>query len=94
MTTDTVLIERALLVMAIAMSVQTLLFVGAAIGASVAEVAPETFLRVGFAVLMLLIAAQLLRGVWKSTRAAPADARAVAERRLRRRAERRSADRQ
>ena len=36
MTTDTVLIERALLVMAIAMSVQTLLFVGAAIGAFVA----------------------------------------------------------
>lgn len=36
MTTDTVLIERALLVMAIAMSVQTLLFVGAAIGAFIA----------------------------------------------------------
>lgn len=36
MTTDTVLIERALIVMAVAMSVQTLLFVGAAIGAFVA----------------------------------------------------------
>lgn len=36
MTTDTVLIERALMVMAIAMSVQTLLFVGAAIGAFIA----------------------------------------------------------
>jgi hypothetical protein len=36
MTTDTVLIERALVVMAIAMSVQTLLFVGAAIGAFIA----------------------------------------------------------
>jgi methyl-accepting chemotaxis protein len=36
MTTDTVLIERALIVMAIAMSVQTLLFVGAAIGAFIA----------------------------------------------------------
>ena len=36
MTTDTVLIERALWVMAIAMSAQALLFVGAAIGAFVA----------------------------------------------------------
>ncbi len=36
MTTDTVLIERALWVMAIAMSVQALLFVGAAIGALMA----------------------------------------------------------
>lgn len=36
MTTDTVVMERALIVMAIAMSVQTLLFVGAAIGAFVA----------------------------------------------------------
>ena len=36
MTTDTVLIERALWVMAIAMSVQALLFVGAAIGAAIA----------------------------------------------------------
>ena len=36
MTTDTVLIERALWVMAIAMSVQALLFVIAAIGAFVA----------------------------------------------------------
>lgn len=38
MTTDTVLIERALWVMAIAMSVQALLFVGAAIGVVVAWV--------------------------------------------------------
>lgn len=37
MTTDTVLIERALWVMAIAMSVQALLFVGVAIGAFVAS---------------------------------------------------------
>ena len=36
MTTDTVLIERALWVMAIAMSLQALLFLGAAIGAIVA----------------------------------------------------------
>lgn len=36
MTTDTVVIERALLVMAIAMSVQALLFVGGAIGAFIA----------------------------------------------------------
>ena len=36
MTTDTVVMERALIVMAIAISVQTLLFVGAAIGAFVA----------------------------------------------------------
>lgn len=36
MTTDTVVIERALVMVAIAMSVQTLLFVGAAIGAFIA----------------------------------------------------------
>jgi len=36
MTTDTAVMEQALIVMAIAMSVQTLLFVGAAIGAFVA----------------------------------------------------------
>lgn len=43
---------------------------GAALGASLAEVLPETFLRVGFAVLMLLIAAQMLRGVWRTRTAA------------------------
>ncbi len=36
MTTDTAVLERALVVMAIAMSIQTLLFVGAAIGAFIA----------------------------------------------------------
>ena len=36
MTTDTVVMERALIVMAIAMSLQALLFVGAAIGAFIA----------------------------------------------------------
>ena len=36
MTTDTVVMERALIVMAIAMSLQTLLFVGATVGAFVA----------------------------------------------------------
>lgn len=43
--------------------------IGAAVGASLAEILPETFLRVGFAILMLLIAAQLLRGVWRDRRA-------------------------
>ena len=36
MTTDTAVLERALVVMAIAMSVQTLLFIGAAVAAFVA----------------------------------------------------------
>lgn len=36
MTTDTVVMERALIVMAVAMSLQALLFVGAAIGAFIA----------------------------------------------------------
>ena len=36
MTTDTVVMERALIVMAIALSLQTLLFLGAAVGAFVA----------------------------------------------------------
>ena len=44
--------------------------VGAAVGASLAEVLPETFLRVGFAILMLLIAAQMLRGVRRARAAA------------------------
>lgn len=42
---------------------------GAAAGASLAEILPETFLRVGFALLMLLIAAQMLRGVWRDRQA-------------------------
>ena len=46
---------------------------GAAVGASLAEVLPETFLRIGFAVLMLLIAAQMLRGVWRERQAATND---------------------
>lgn len=45
---------------------------GAAVGASLAEVLPETFLRIGFAILMLLIAAQMLRGVWRERQAAAA----------------------
>jgi hypothetical protein len=36
MTTDTAVLERALVVMAVAMSVQTLLFIGAAVGAFIA----------------------------------------------------------
>lgn len=44
--------------------------VGAAVGASLAEVLPETVLRIGFAVLMLVIAAQMLRGVWRDRQAA------------------------
>ena len=36
MTTDTAVLERALVVMAIAMSVQTLLFIGAAVAAFIA----------------------------------------------------------
>jgi hypothetical protein len=36
MTTDTAVLERALVIMAIAMSIQTLLFVGAAVGAFMA----------------------------------------------------------
>ena len=36
MTTDTAVLERALMVMAVAMSIQTLLFVGAAVGAFIA----------------------------------------------------------
>lgn len=43
---------------------------GAAVGASIAEIAPEAVLRLGFAVLMLLIAAQMLRGVRRERRAA------------------------
>ncbi len=46
--------------------------VGAAIGASLAEVAPEELLRLGFALLMLLIAAQMLRAVRRDRRAAAA----------------------
>ncbi len=54
------------------LSLGALGIVGAAVGASLAEVIPETLLRVGFAILMLLIAAQMLRGV-RRTRAAAAD---------------------
>lgn len=46
---------------------------GAAVGATLAEVLPETALRVGFALIMLLIAVQMLRGVWRERRAAAAD---------------------
>lgn len=57
------------------LSLGVLGIVGAAVGASVAEVVPETLLRVGFAILMLLIAAQMLRGV-RRARAAPTPASA------------------
>lgn len=38
---------------------------GAAVGATLAEVLPETVLRVGFALIMVVIAGQMLRGVWR-----------------------------
>lgn len=41
---------------------------GAAIGASVAEVIPESALRVSFALLMIAIALHLTHGVWKTRR--------------------------
>lgn len=43
---------------------------GAAVGATVAEVIPESALRISFGVLMLLIAAHLAHGVWTDRRAA------------------------
>lgn len=43
---------------------------GAAVGATIAEVLPESALRVSFGVLMLVIAAQMLHGVWKERRRA------------------------
>lgn len=42
---------------------------GAAVGATIAEVLPESALRAAFGVLMLLVAAQMLHGVWKGRRA-------------------------
>lgn len=48
--------------------------IGAAVGASLAEVLPGDVLRVGFAVLMLLIAWQMLRGAWRGRRERPAGA--------------------
>jgi len=42
---------------------------GAAIGATFAEVLPERALRIGFAVMMIVIALQLVHGVRKSRRA-------------------------
>ena len=44
--------------------------VGAAVGASLADVLPDRVLRVGFALLMLLIAAQLLQTVRREARGA------------------------
>jgi uncharacterized membrane protein YfcA len=45
---------------------------GAAVGASIAEVIPESALRVSFALLMIAIALHLTHGVWKDRRAAAA----------------------
>ncbi|MDQ8045387.1 MAG: sulfite exporter TauE/SafE family protein [Solirubrobacteraceae bacterium] len=42
---------------------------GAAVGASIAEVIPESALRVSFALLMIVIAVHLTHGVWKDRRA-------------------------
>lgn len=46
---------------------------GAAVGASLADVLPDRALRLGFGVLMLLIAAQLLQGVRRDRATAAAD---------------------
>ena len=43
---------------------------GAVIGATLADVLPDRILRLGFGLLMLVIAAQLLQGVWRERRAA------------------------
>ncbi len=42
---------------------------GAAVGATIAEVIPESVLRASFGLLMLAIAAQMLHGVWTNRRA-------------------------
>lgn len=44
--------------------------VGAAVGATLADALPDRVLRLGFALLMLVIAAQLLAGVRRDRRAA------------------------
>lgn len=43
---------------------------GAALGATVAELIPESALRISFGLLMIAIAAHLTHGVWKDRRAA------------------------
>lgn len=45
---------------------------GAAVGATIAEVIPESALRVSFGLLMLAIAAHMLHGVWSGRRASTA----------------------
>lgn len=42
---------------------------GAAVGATLADLLPERLLRIGFGLLMLLIAAQLIRGTRREDRA-------------------------
>ncbi len=46
---------------------------GAALGATLTELLPESVLRVAFGCLMLLVAAQMLHGLWRTRRAAAAD---------------------
>lgn len=47
---------------------------GAAVGATIAEVIPESALRISFGILMLTIAAHMARGVWVDRQAAAAAA--------------------
>lgn len=46
---------------------------GAAVGASIAEVIPESALRISFAILMIVIAIHLTHGVWANRRAGGPD---------------------